>query len=317
MAFLDFQQDLIDKKKLIVITGPTASGKTAAAIELSKYLDLEVISADSRQCYKYLDIGTAKPTMEELDRVKHHFIDIIEPDEYFSAGLFGNQAREVAISIFEKNKLPVVVGGSGLYIQSLCEGLFAEDFDKNNFDIRQNLELRLKSEGIDQLYEELKNIDKESAELYLDKNPRRIIRALEFFYQTGKPISMSKKKSEILLFGSIYFGISIEREILYHIINKRAEFMWNNGLIEETQKVLDLGFSKDLNSLNTVGYKECIEYLNKNLNKEEALNLTQQNTRRYAKRQMTWFKKSPKINWISGNTEEIAKCILKSTSSLI
>ncbi|MDQ1265812.1 MAG: tRNA dimethylallyltransferase [Bacteroidota bacterium] len=290
----------------IVITGPTASGKTAAAVELSKFLPIEVISADSRQIYRYLDIGTAKPTSEELKAVRHHFIDILYPDEYYSAGLFEKQAGLVLNDIFLRNKIPVIVGGSGLYIKALCEGFFDEEsVDKNQKEIiRKQLENRLANEGIDSLYSELLKIDSYSAMIYSDKNPRRIIRALEFFELYGSTISNAHKEYQAKKdFKAVYYGIYFDRENLYKRINLRAEWMWNNGLVDEVKDILKIGYKKELNSLNTVGYKEAIGYLDSLLNSEMALNEIQKNTRRYAKRQMTWFNKIDSIRWLDAKSD--------------
>ncbi len=298
---------------LLAIVGPTASGKTAVSLELAKLIDIEIISADSRQIYKHLDIGTAKPTKDELKKVKHHFIDIVEPDEYYSAGLFGNQADVIANQIFSRKKIPVLVGGSGLYIKALCEGLFDEDASEIRDSIRKELSDRLTREGSVKLYEELGKVDNDSAKLYSDKNPRRILRALEYFYLTGKPLTKahSEKKTD-KNFKTKYFGIYFEREELYKRINVRAEQMWEMGLIKETEKVLKMGYSPGLNSLNTVGYKECISYINGVLSKDEAIELTKRNTRRYAKRQMTWFRKNKYIEWLSNDSKEIARIIVRS-----
>ena len=292
--------------KVIVILGPTASGKTDVSIELSKFIECEIISADSRQIYRYLDIGTAKPTINELNKVKHHFIDILNPDEYFSAGLFGKMGEAVIDELFNKNKIPVIAGGSGLYIKALCEGLFAEDKIDDTNEIRKILNNRLQSEGIENLYDELVKADYESALLYSDKNPRRILRALEYYHLTGLPLSKAhKEKCDKKNFTALYFGIRFEREILYDRINKRSEFMWEDGLVDETIKVIEMGYSQELNSLNTVGYKECLSYLKGDITRIRAIELTKQNTRRYAKRQMTWFRKNENINWLDGGNDKL------------
>ncbi|TAL70905.1 MAG: tRNA (adenosine(37)-N6)-dimethylallyltransferase MiaA [Bacteroidetes bacterium] len=305
--------------KVIIILGPTASGKTEASVELSKLIDCEVISADSRQIYRFLDIGTAKPTKEAQKQVKHHFIDILNPDEYYSAGLFGSQAESVISDLSGKKKIPLIVGGSGLYIKALCEGLFREDLKNNTSDIRKNITNKLELFGIDVLYDELKKIDVESTNLYFDRNPRRILRALEYFYSTGFPISKAhKEKKDRKTFKTLYFGIHFEREELYKRINTRAELMWENGLESETRKVLKIGYTPELNSLNTVGYKECIAYLNSDISRERAIELTKQNTRRYAKRQMTWFRKINDIKWLNGgDSKKIAEQILSYVSGII
>lgn len=285
---------------MIIIGGPTASGKTALSIHISKYLDIEIISADSRQVYKYLDIGTAKPDTEELSAVKHHFIDILRPDEYFSAGVFGKSALETAKEIFNHGKIPVVVGGSGLYIKALIEGFF--DDDEENFykreEIRKELEDKLLIEGKESLYGELYSIDPDSAIKYQDKNPRRVIRALEYIYLTGKKFSETFEKFQDRQINYSYFAIEFNRDELYNRINLRTEKMWENGLIDETKKVLEMGYSKELNSLNTVGYKESIEFLEEKISEQRVIELIQQNTRRYAKRQITWFKKVNDINYL-------------------
>lgn len=306
----DLQSKLIENKKVIVILGPTASGKTGTAVELNKTLDIEVISADSRQIYKYLDIGTAKPDADEIAGVKHHLVDLLDPDVYYSAGQFEKDAEAVCENIFALRNIPAIVGGSGLYIQAFCEGLFEEQHEKD-ISIRNNIEKRLKEEGIDVLYDELKKVDPETAEKYPDKNHRRITRALEYYLTTGTKFSLAQKKfQKEKEYDCICFGIETERQELYEKINKRALWMWKNGLIAETQQVLNMGYPPDLNALNTVGYKECIAYLYGDMNEEEALEKMQTNTRRYAKRQITWFRRFDDIIWLSGNNKKIAEKIV-------
>jgi len=301
---------LFDNKSVIVILGPTASGKTGTAVELNKLLDIEVISADSRQIYKHLSIGTAKPDEEELSGVRHHLVDFLDPSIEYSAGQFEKDAEEVALNIFSKNKIPAIVGGSGLYIQAFCEGLFNDSSNKN-IEIRNKIESRFKEEGIDTLYQELLEHDPELASKYLDKNPRRVTRALEYFYTTGVPLSKAHKLfNKNKKIKCIKFGIEIHRDELYDKINRRAELMWENGLIDETKNILGMGYSSTLNSLNTVGYKECIAYLNGDLSADEALEKMKTNTRRYAKRQITWFKRFKDIVWLYGNSSQIAEQIL-------
>ncbi len=302
-------QRLISQNILIVILGPTGSGKTDLSIKLADLIPTEIISADSRQIYRELDIGTAKPNSEQLKKVKHHFIDIINPDENYNAGKFGKDARAVSLKILSKNKLPLITGGSGLYIKSLCEGLFDDDMNEEEririTRYRKDLEERLKDVGRESLYKELFLVDPISAEKYNDMNPRRLIRALEYFYFHKIPISESHKKQNTdVPFEPIYFGIDFEREMLYKRINLRTELMWENGLVEETSQVLKSGYSADLNSLNTVGYKEAIDYIEGKISENEAIDLIKQNTRRYAKRQMTWFRKNQNINWINPNEIE-------------
>ncbi len=310
--------NLMKNNIVIAIIGPTASGKTETAIELSKLIPSEVISADSRQIYKYMDIGTAKPTKEELAAAKHHFIDIVNPDDYYSAGVFGNEAENAALEIIGRSKIPVVAGGSGLYIKALCEGLFEEESEhKGSLGIRQELESELKSNGIDILFDRLKNVDPVSAEKYIDKNPRRVLRALEYYLLSGKPISEAHISTGQKPFVTYYYGIKTDREALYDRINKRAEIMWASGLIEETKSLMNMGYSPSLNSMNTVGYKECIAYIEGKMPEPEALDKMKQATRNYAKRQMTWFRKIDKINWLEGSPKQIAQQIFRDLKTII
>ncbi len=307
------------KPYAIAIVGATCSGKTQTSIELSRLLDVEIISADSRQLYRYLTIGTAKPTHEELSTCTHHFIDILNPDEPYSAGTFANDALITVNDITNRGKIPLIVGGSGLYVSALCEGIFSEEIDDSGLIHRAKLEERLAIEGKYKLYEELAKIDPISAQKYTDLNPRRIIRALEYYYTTGTPLSAAHKnntKSDIP-FTTLFFGIEIDRRSLYEKINKRCIEMWSNGLIEETEKVLSMGYSHELNSLNTVGYKETIKFLKGEFTKEQALEKMQQSTRNYAKRQLTWFRKRENITWLSGSPLEISQVIYSRYSTIV
>lgn len=315
--------------KIIFIIGPTASGKTDVALRLAELIkasgnidftteassainpinDVEVISADSRQIYKFMDIGTAKPSPEELASVKHHFIDIVRPNEYFSAGLFGDKAAKLINKLIHKNTLPIVVGGSGLYIKSLAEGFFNEGITdlRTKENVRKNLDSRLIEFGIETLYNDLMKIDPVAARLYNDMNPRRVIRALEHYTLTGKPISLSWAKTKsIRKFKPLYFGIYWQRERLYERINSRTELMWQNGLVDETEKLLKMGFASDLNALNTVGYKETIAYLKGEISQNQSIEDIKKHTRNYAKRQLTWFKSYENLIWLDGSPIDIA-----------
>jgi len=290
--------ELLESKTVPVITGPTASGKTGLSLRLAEIIPLEIVSADSRQIYKFMNICTAKPSDDELKSVKHHFIDILAPDEDYNAGRFGDEAERIVEDIFSRGKLPVVVGGSGLYIQSLCEGLFAQDENIALKGIRSFLNEKLEKKGRDYLYMELEKIDKAAAEKYQDKNPRRVLRALEYYYTYGESILNSRKQKKTKRnFNYKYFGINFEREKLYERINLRSELMWRNGLLDETVKILKMGYSPELNSLNTVGYKETLAYINRKCTEKEAIEEIKKNTRRYAKRQMTWFRKISEMHW--------------------
>lgn len=304
---------------LPVIGGPTATGKTEVALRLSELIDIEIISADSRQVYKYLDIGTAKPSSAELAKVKHHFIDELEPDDYFSAGEFGDRAYETVKDIYHRGKLPVVVGGSGLYIKALCEGIFKHDNKEMELraESREVLQKRLDEFGKDILYEELKEIDPEAAKQYRDKNPRRIIRAMEHYYATGKQFSKSMSNVAERKLECYYYGIDMPRNVLYNRINARCVAMWDGGIVEELQGVLDKDYAIDINALNTVGYKEAAEYLAGDIDADRALYLMQRNTRHFAKRQFTWFRKYENMLWLNGHSGSIAKQIYWHLSELI
>ncbi len=294
--------ELEDPDKLLVILGPTASGKTDLAIRLAEIYDCEIISADSRQIYKFMDIGTAKPDKSILSSIPHYFIDILYPNEYFSAGEFADQSKQAIEKIKSKNRIPIIVGGTGLYIKALCEGLFNYSADEHNPEIRNSLEIELEKIGKEAFYEKLRAIDPLSADKYSDKNPRRVLRALEFYMKTGKLLSEAQKEFPANRpYNCFYIGIDIGREELYERINARCKYMWENGLIEETSNLLEMGYSKSLNSMNTIGYKEAIQYLEGELDSNAALELMQKNTRNFAKRQLTWFKKNQKINWLNKN----------------
>ena len=286
--------------KVICIVGPTCSGKTSLSIELAERMEIEIISADSRQFYKYLNIGTAKPSNKDLEIIPHHFINSLEPDESYNASRFENEALSIIGSIFERKKIPVVVGGSGLYIKALIDGIFDEvDVD---FEYRNELIEKKNKLGIDYLYSELSKVDPESAVKMLPQNWKRIIRALEVYHLTGNTISVHQKAHKRKIdFNFVQFGLNWERSILYKNIEKRVNDMISLGLLEETKSILNMGFSKNLNSLNTVGYKEIISFLNGNNSFENAVELIKRNTRRLAKRQLTWFRADNRIIWLNNN----------------
>lgn len=312
----DLYNKIIKNRLLIVICGATASGKTNLSIALNEYLPIEIISSDSRQVFLYMDIGTAKPTIEERNAVPHHLIDFIYPDKYYSAGIFATQATEKINQIFENGKIPIVVGGSGLYIKALCEGFFDDGNDDVNSNIlkyREEIENRLKVQSIDEIYDELLKVDKASAEKYSDKNPRRVIRALEYYLANGVKFSEAKLnlKYPIINFTPIYFAIDWDRAVLYDRINKRTQQMWDAGLLIELKHLLELGYSRQFNSLNTVGYKEIFDFIDGIATQEETINLIAQHTRNYAKRQFTWFRHIEGIHWIKNNPMEIINIISK------
>lgn len=302
------------ERRVIVIVGPTCSGKTDLSIEVASECKSEIISADSRQFYKYLDIGTAKPTIEQRVKINHHLIDFLNPDDDYDVSKFSIDSNNIINLLHKENKIPIVVGGSGLYIKTLIDGI-SETADKDE-KIRKELLEKRKQFGNEYLYSELKRVDKKSADSMLPQNWKRVIRALEVFYITRKPIWQhhieNKKQNE---FEIIQFGLLWNRGELYKNIESRVDKMISTGLVEEVKSILEKGFNPNLNSLNTVGYKEIISYINNDISLERAIDLIKRNTRRYAKRQMTWFNKDKRIHWFnveqSTNLKNIAEQIIK------
>lgn len=277
-------------------------------------LKTEIISADSRQVYKYLDIGTAKPSQEELSRVRHHFIDSLQPNEEFNVSRYENDALEIIHRLHSENKVPIVAGGSGLYIKALTEGITSTV--ETDEEYRAELKRLLDEKGREYLYQELQKADPESARNMLPQNWKRVIRALEVLHITGKPIWQHHSEYERDLdIEFIKFALNWPRDILYRNIEERVDKMLAERLVEETQRILDMGYSPGLNALNTVGYKEIISFINGEITLERASELIKRNTRRYAKRQMTWFRGDPSIKWIDINSpdeiEEIAVRVVK------
>lgn len=301
-------------KKIIVLVGPTCSGKTRLSLILAEKLKSEIISADSRQVYKYLTIGTAKPGSDELRLIKHHFVDELEPDEEFNVDIFSNRAKEVISKLIENDIIPIVVGGSGLYIKALVDGI-TQTVVSDKALRNELLELR-KIYGNDYLYDELKKIDPISAEKMLPQNWKRVIRAIEVFRLTGKPIWQHHIENPIQQEFEFYqYGLKWERKKLYQNIECRVDEMIKNGFIEEVKFILDKGYSKKNNSLNTIGYKEIIDLLDNKFTFDETVNRIKINTRRFAKRQLTWFNADKRIKWFELNSYEelniIAENILK------
>ena len=300
----------------LFIVGPTASGKTALSLELAEYLDAEIISADSRQIYRYMDIGTATPSSEELSRVKHYFINEKDPDEKFSAGEFGTEARKIIDERITKDKNIIVCGGSGLYIQAV-RGMISNTLTTDE-NIRNAIQIKAKAKGWPALYEELKMIDPEYAKEIDAQNPKRVCRALEIWEMTGKkPSEVFKEQNNEFPWEHMMIGLNPDRELLYARINQRVLDMIDAGLIEEIKALLDAGYSADLNALNTVGYKEIIAFLNGELDKETAISEIQKNTRRFAKRQMTWFRKFTPDHWISYKEEPNLLDIVEKAKKII
>jgi tRNA dimethylallyltransferase len=273
-------------KQLIVIAGPTASGKTPLSIQLAKVLDAEIFNADSRQFYRKLDIGTAKPSQSELKEVRHHFIDIKEPDEYYSAGEFEKDVITQLDTYFQSKEIAIMVGGSGLYIKAVLEGF--DNLPKDD-DLRIKLNERIKHEGLEALQSEVRNLDASFAETMDFKNPQRVARALEVMQLTSRPYSELRTNSvQKRNFDTLAFYLNPNREFLYQKINERVDLMIAKGLESEVYSLNDF---RIYNALQTVGYKELFEYLDGKYTRDEAIEKIKQHTRNYAKRQITWFKK--------------------------
>jgi tRNA dimethylallyltransferase len=306
--------ELFSNKIVIFLVGPTAVGKTELSLCLSQKLPLEIVSADSRQIYQYLDIGTAKPSKDILRHLPHHFVDMLKPDEYYSAGQFGVDSRKVIDQIFARGKLPLVVGGSGLYIKALLEGFFIGN--QTNLKIRQSLQQRFLREGPEALYQDLLKVDPRSADKIHPRNGNRILRALEVYLSSGESLSdLQKATIPPPDFIPLKFGIVKERTLLYRDIDQRVDEMFQQGLLKEVANILEMGYEKNLNSLNTMGYKEVIQFLDGEIDYYNCVNLIKQNSRRYAKRQLTWFRPDKDIKWYKiedkGNFAVIIEEIIK------
>jgi tRNA dimethylallyltransferase len=284
--------------RLLAVVGPTASGKSDLALALSVKMNGEIVSADSRQIYKLLDIGTSKPSSEDRKKTRHHFVDILDPKQDYNAGTFGIEARDRVIEICGRGKQPILVGGSGLYVKAVIDGFF--DGPGQDSEFRSLLEDRARNEGSQALLNELSKVDPESAVVMEASKPRRIIRALEVFHITGKRLSeFHKEQSTAASFETTQFGLEWARPQLYERINRRVDLMFSDGLIEEAKHLLNEGYEPSLNALNTVGYKEVFEYLKGNLSYDDMAELMKRNSRRFAKRQLTWFRRDDRINWIN------------------
>jgi len=294
------------KPKVLVIAGPTASGKTKISIELAKRLNGEIISADSMQIYKYMNIGTAKPTEGEKEGIPHYLMDFLEPDEKFSVAQYKEMAAKYIEEILSKNKVPIMVGGTGLYINSVTEEINFDTEIVENKKIREKLEKISLEQGNEGLYEELKRVDKDAANRIHLADTKRIIRALEVYKTTGITITEHQKMSKQIdkKYDYKIVGLKIEREKLYERINKRVDLMVKDGLIEEAKEVLDmLSLKGHLTSFQAIGYKEFVPYFNGEITLEEALDTIKQESRRYAKRQITWFKRTNGLEWIDADRD--------------
>lgn len=284
------------KIPLIILTGPTAVGKTALSIELAKDLNAEIISADSMQIYEYMDVGSAKVTKEEMDGIIHHLIDEVKPDYAFSVSEFQKRANKYIKDIDDRGKKVLVTGGTGLYLNSL---IYDMDFAKSNSNskLREELELELKENGIDYMHEKLRALDEDAANRIHKNNTKRVIRALEVCLDGKKMQDFSTELKYNENYQPIIIVLNRDREVLYERINKRVDLMMENNLIDEVKHLLDIGYDKNLISMQGIGYKEIVKYLEGEYSLDEAIEIIKRDSRRYAKRQITWFKRYKESKW--------------------
>ena len=294
----------MQKEKVIVICGPTASGKTALSIELAKQINGEIVSADSMQIYKDMDIGTAKPTQEEKQGIKHYLIDFVSPDERYSVADYKQDAKKAIREILKKGKVPIIVGGTGLYVDSL---IYEIEYPNIEFDekYREKLEKEVEENGLEELYEKAKEIDNEAIQKISKNDKKRILRILEIYHATGKNKTEQEKESrkKKVEFDYKVFALKWDREMLYERINKRVDIMLEQGLIEEVKSIYEK-YNKFPTAMQGLGYKEVVEYLENKTTKEEMIEKIKQETRRYAKRQMTWFRKNKQTIWLNGEDKK-------------
>jgi tRNA dimethylallyltransferase len=285
------------KPKVIVICGPTGIGKTSAAIDIAEVYGAEIIGADSMQIYRYMDIGTAKPTEAEQARIPHHMIDIVDPDELFDAVRFGELARASTAKLHERGIVPLVVGGTGLYIKSFLYGMFeSAPLDEK---IRERLRKEADVLGLDSLYDRLRQCDPVTADRLHPNDSYRIVRALETFEATGKSISQYQRTHAFSgqIYDALKIGLNMDRALLYERINQRVDVMMAAGFVDEVRKLLDAGFTADLKSMQSIGYRHIVEYLEGHLTHEGCVRTLKRDHRRYAKRQLTWFGADDEILW--------------------
>ncbi|MDU3410364.1 MAG: tRNA (adenosine(37)-N6)-dimethylallyltransferase MiaA [Clostridium sp.] len=287
------------KKKILVIGGPTAVGKTELSIELAKRLNGEIISADSMQIYKYMDIGSAKVSKEEMNGVVHHLIDVVDPSENFSVADYKEQGEKAIKEIISRGKLPIIVGGTGLYINSLTCNMNFTEAEKDE-EYRKDLDKLANEHGNNYIHEMLKDIDPISYKEIHANNRKRVIRALEVYKLTGKPFSSYNAgedfyKSE---YDVHYYVLTMDREKLYERINLRVDIMMEKGLLEECIKLKEMGYTSSMQSMQGIGYKEILYYLEGDVKLQEAINMIKQGSRNYAKRQLTWFRRDPRVTFL-------------------
>ena len=290
----------MEKKKLVVLTGPTAVGKTKLSIELARRIGGEIISADSMQVYKHMDIGSAKIRPEEMEGIPHFLVDELEPSEEFNVVVFQQKTKQYMQEIYERGHIPILVGGTGFYIQAVLYDInFSED--DNNHQIREELETLARDKGAEYMHEELKKIDPASADSIHANNVKRVIRALEYYKLTGQKISEhnEEQRQNESPYDFSYFVLNDHRELLYERIDKRVDEMVTEGLVEEVTRLKELGYDRSYVSMQGLGYKEIFSYLEGEISLAEAIYIIKRDTRHFAKRQITWFKREKDVIWVN------------------
>lgn len=286
-------------KNLVILTGPTAVGKTSLSINLAKAINGEIISADSMQVYKGMDIGTAKITTEEMQGIPHYLIDVIEPTEDFHVVKFKELVQEALDKIYAKGKIPIICGGTGFYIQAI---LYDIDFDENEIDAeyRKKLETFADECGNEALHDKLKEVDIESANSIPAANRKRVIRALEYYHQTGEKFSLhnATQREKTSPYSFAYFVLNDDRQLLYNRIDKRVDLMMKNGLLDEVKSLIAAGAKRGMTSMDGIGYKEILDYIEGTMTLEASVELIKKKSRNYAKRQLTWFRREKDVTWI-------------------
>jgi tRNA dimethylallyltransferase len=304
------------KKPLVILTGPTAVGKTALSVQLAKKIGGEIISADSMQVYRYMDIGSAKVKAEEMQGIRHHMIDVLEPGDEFNVYIFKQMAEECLAGIYERNHIPIVAGGTGFYIQAL---LYDIDFgrEEENPRIREQLEQLLKEKGKSCLHDMLKQVDAPSAAEIHENNTKRMIRALEYYERNGTPISQHNRqqREKEAAYRFCYFVLTMDRQKLYERIDRRVEIMMEEGLLEEVKHLKSMGCDRNMVSMQGIGYKELLACLDGEMTIEEAVSLIQKESRHFAKRQLTWFRREKEVIWLDRGEFQGEEAILDEMQS--
>lgn len=291
----------LNKQPLVIITGPTGVGKTDISIDIAKKINGEIISADSIQIYKYMDIGSAKITKEEMDGIKHYLVDELNPDEEFNVYMFKTMSKRAMEEIYAKGKIPIIVGGTGFYIQSILYDIEFSDEEEKDDSIRKKYEQLAKEKGNLYVHKLLEEVDKESADSIHENNLKRVIRALEYYEVNHEKISVHnvREASKESPYNFVYFVLNRQRDVLYERIDKRVDMMIEQGLVNEVKNLLALGYMPDLVSMQGLGYKEIVAYLNGEYTLDEAVEIIKRDTRHFAKRQLTWFRREKEVTFMN------------------